>query len=103
MNDHEDFKSLFCAHADPVPDEGFTERLIGRIRYRAQRRRAILAATMTLAIAAAAAAAWMVPTRALAWDVQSTIAVLLLLAASGLIAVGTETSPPARRASLGRY
>jgi hypothetical protein len=100
MNHHDDLKTLLRAPAGDSPDDGFTERVMRRLRQRARRRRAILAAATILASLAALAAAWALPAHAPPVDMQSTIAVLLLAAASGLVAIGTETCTPRRHASI---
>ncbi|MGN2247732.1 hypothetical protein ACFWZ3_13675 [Frateuria sp. GZRR35] len=102
MIDHDDFKTLVCLSGGTVPDNGFAERVMRRIRHRARRRRTILIVTTLLAICATAVAAWMFPARALAWDVRSTISLLLLAVASGLITMATETSRPAWRTPISR-
>lgn len=102
MIDHDDFKTLVCLSGETVPDDGFAERVMRRIRQRARRRRTILIVTTVLAVCATVAAAWMFPARALAWDVRSTIWLLLLAVASGLITMATETSAPAWHTPVSR-
>jgi hypothetical protein len=100
MNDHDDLKTLLRAPTGDSPDDGFTERVMRRVRQRARRRRTILTTAAMLASLTALAAAWALPAHAPPVDMQSTIAVLLLAAASGLVAIGTETSTPRRHASV---
>jgi hypothetical protein len=100
MNDHDDLKTLLRAPAGDPPDDGFTERVMRRVRQRARRRRAILTTATILASLAALAAARALPAHAPPLDMQNTIAVLLLAAASGLVAIGTETCPSRRHASI---
>jgi len=94
MNDRDNFHALFRAPAAAAPDDGFTARVMRRIRHRARRRRAVLVAAALLGVLAASMAAWVFPARALALDAWGMAQVLLLVAASGLVTLGTETSAP---------